>query len=365
MSHIEHPIRKPPESLRAEAGPASPTQRMQERRLRVGEHVLNCAVGPENGPPLVLLHGVTRCWRDFVPLFPDLIERWQVFAPDHRGHGKSDRSAPHYRVADFATDAVALIEQHLPGPVVLLGHSLGALVAALVAAELPGRVRALILEDPPGSTLAGGIRQSRFHLQFANTERLLATARDAESLTRELAEMEVQRPSDRAVVRFRELRDLAAIRFGAECLLQLDPAVLTTLGQGRWFEGLDWFGSLAKIECPTLLLRADLACGGMLSDVEAARITSLIPRCSRLDLPGIGHAIHSTQPDKMLSLLTDWLESTGIESSSSSSSSSNYQPGSRTRTRTRTRRKQRSGSGHKLPRNSLESNPRPSTSPHP
>lgn len=271
------------------------------------DHFLNCAVGPENGPPLVLFHGVTRCWQDFAPLLPSLIERWQVFAPDHRGHGKSDRRPAPYRVVDFAADARALIERHVPGPAVLLGHSLGALVAALVAAELPRQVRALILEEPPASTLAEGIRQSRFQLQFTNTVRLLATAPDVERLTRELADMEVQRPSDGAIVRFSELRDLAAIRLGAECLVQMDPAVLTTLVQGRWLEGINWFDSLPKIKCPTLLLRADPLCGGMLEDSAAARITSLIPRCVRGDLPGIGHSIHSAQPDKLLALLTNFL----------------------------------------------------------
>lgn len=292
---------------------------MREQTLRLSGRTLNCAVGPKTGPPLVLLHGVMRCWRDFDPLLPTLIERWHVFAPDHRGHGKSGRGAASYRVADFAADAVALIDEHVPGPAVLVGHSLGAMVAAVAAVERPDLVRALILEDPPGSTLADGMRQSRFHLQFTNTERLLATARDAESLTRDLANMEVQRPSDGSVVRFGELRDERTLRFSAECLMQLDPAVLSTLTAGRWLEGLDWFGLLQKIECPVLLLRADPACGGMLNEDEAARIPRLIPCCARVDLPGIGHSIHSSQPDKMLTLITnffatDQLHTTGTQS---------------------------------------------------
>ena len=171
-------------------------------------------------------------------------------------------------------------------------------------------------DDPPGTTLAGGIRQSRYHLQFSNTERLLAMAPDADTLTRELANMEVQRPSDGAGVRFSELRELSVIRFGAECLLHMDPAVLAPLVQGRWLEGLDWFGALSKIECPTLLLRADPACGGMLYESEAARITSLVPRCARVDLPGVGHSIHSSQPDRMLALLTNFLETNELPSAS-------------------------------------------------
>lgn len=281
---------------------------MKERTLQLGDCALNCAVGPENRPPLVLFHGVTRCWRDFEPLLPALTKQWQVFAVDHRGHGHSSRAPDHYRIVDFVADAVAFLDAHVPKPAVVMGHSLGAMVAAMVAAERPRLVRAVILEDPPGTTLAEGIRESRFHLQFANTERLLATAHDVANLTRELASMEVQRPSDGAVVRFGELRDLSAIRFGATCLLQMDPAVLKTLVQGRWLEGLDWFGALSKIECPALLLRADPACGGMLSEAEAARITSLIPRCARVDLPGVSHSIHSTQPDRMLALVTNFLE---------------------------------------------------------
>jgi pimeloyl-ACP methyl ester carboxylesterase len=203
---------------------------------------------------------------------------------------------------------MALVERHVAAPAVLTGHSLGALVAALVAAQLPGNVRALILEDPPGSTLADGLAQSRFHLQFTNTERLLSERKDLGALTAELALMPVQRPIDGALVPFSEVRDLEAIQFGAECLLQMDPAVLKTLVQGRWLDGLDWFAALPKIACPTLVLRADPAQGGMLKEAEASRITSLIPHCTRVDLPGVAHSIHSSEPKQMLALVTDFLE---------------------------------------------------------
>jgi len=281
---------------------------MQEHSLRIGERTLNYAVGPENGLPLVLLHGVTRCWRDWNPLLDALAERWQVFALDHRGHGRSDRAAPHYRVIDFANDAVEFLDAYVPRPAVVMGHSLGAMVAARVAAERPRGLRALILEDPPGTTLAEGISRSRFHLQFSNMVPLLAGSPDLETLARDLSRMEVRHPRDGTVVRFGELRDPAAIRFGAECLLQMDPEVLTPLVQGRWLEDLDWFGALPKIECPGLLLRADPDCGGMLSEAEATRITSLFTRCERIDLPGVPHAIHSTRPENMLALVNGFLE---------------------------------------------------------
>ena len=281
---------------------------MQEHTFRIGERTLNYAVGPENGPPLVLFHGVTRCWRDWNPLLEALTERWQVLALDHRGHGRSDRAAPRYRVIDFASDAVEFLDACIPKPAVVIGHSLGAMVAALVAAERPRGVHALILEDPPGTTLAEGIGRSLFHLQFSNMVPLLAGTPDLETLVRDLSRMEVRHPRDGTVVRFGELRDPAAIRFGAECLLQMDPEVIGPLVQGRWLEDLDWFGALPKIECPGLLLRADPACGGMLNEAEANRITSLLPNCKRIDFPGVPHAIHSNRPEKMLALVTGFLE---------------------------------------------------------
>jgi pimeloyl-ACP methyl ester carboxylesterase len=61
-----------------------------EQSFDCGQLQLNAAGGPRNGPPLILLHGVTRCWQDWRPVLPELMTRWQVFALDYRGHGGSE-----------------------------------------------------------------------------------------------------------------------------------------------------------------------------------------------------------------------------------------------------------------------------------
>lgn len=284
--------------------------------MRLAEGHLNCALGSGHGPPAVLFHGVTRCWRDWEPLLSELHATglaWQVWAVEHRGHGRSSRGGSAYRVADYVADALALFDRHLSGgePAVLIGHSLGAMVAAMVAAERPERVRALVLEDPPGTTLGPRFAASRFHLQFTNTRRLLAdpaVVGNVDSLAASLAAMPVQRPTDGVIVPFRELRDAAALRFSAECLRQLDPAVLDALTSGRWLEGMDWFAALPRVACPALLLRADPASGGMLGEEEAARIVTLIRRCTREDWPGVGHSIHSREPARMLDIIRRFLK---------------------------------------------------------
>lgn len=299
------PIDTAPPALQPE-----PPARLGEERFQVGDLSLNASLGPANGPPLLLIHGVTRCWQDWSVLLPQLTQRWRVIALDLRGHGASERSnLGEYLIRDFAADAVRFLELLGGEPVVVFGHSLGAMVAAVVAAHAPGRVRALVLEDPPGTTLAERVRESPFHLQFAGIQRLLATPRSVDDLTRALADLPVRRPGDGAVVKFSELRDPAALRFSAECLLKMDPSVLEPLLAGRWLDGLDWFAELPRIACPTLLLRADPALGGMLSAVEAERVAACIPVCRRVDLPGIGHNIHSTQPQRTLELVNSFLNS--------------------------------------------------------
>jgi len=285
---------------------------LRERLFDCGQLQLNAAVGPRNGPPLVLLHGVTRCWQDWQPVLPELMTRWEVFALDHRGHGGSGRAPGAYRVADFAGDALAFVQAYVGERAVLWGHSLGAMTAAVVAAQAPERFGALVLEDPPGTLLAGGFVQSRYRLQFTGIRRLLDEHLDAPALTERLAALPVQHPLDGRTVEFREIRDEAALRFSAECLVKMDPAVLDPLIARRWLDGLDWFGGLARIACPTLLLRADPDCGGMLSMAEAARIAELIPRRRRLERPGLGHNLHATDPRATLALVGDFLTSVSL-----------------------------------------------------
>ena len=119
---------------------------------------LNCARGPAHGPPVLFLHGVLRCWQDFLPLIPSLSLRWQVHALDFRGHGRSAPRTFHYRVRDYVEDAEAFLLHACPAPAVVCGHSLGAMVAlAAAAGPAADRCRALLLEDPPFGTPEGDV----------------------------------------------------------------------------------------------------------------------------------------------------------------------------------------------------------------
>lgn len=269
---------------------------------------LNVATSPASGSPLVLLHGVTRKWQDFVSLLPGLTLRWRVHALDFRGHGKSGRAPGAYRVADYVADAAALLRD-LDEPAVVYGHSLGAMVAAAVAGVEPKLVRAVVMEDPPFDTMGARIGRTPYVAQFAGTrDALAASGGKLDTLATLLADIRLPRP-DGTFVRMGETRDAVALRFLARCLLDIDPALLDPIIEGRWLDGYACDDVLRGVTCPALLIQADPSAAGMLIDADAARAIELMPRGLLVLVPNVGHQIHSAQPDAVLRLTSGFLES--------------------------------------------------------
>ena len=101
----------------------------------------------EGEPALVLVHGVA-CHRAFMEPQAEFLRRsHRVIAVDLRGHGKSDAPRQRYTIAALAEDVGWMCERLDLAPVVVVGHSLGGLVALELAAARPDLVRAAVLID--------------------------------------------------------------------------------------------------------------------------------------------------------------------------------------------------------------------------
>jgi pimeloyl-ACP methyl ester carboxylesterase len=87
-----------------------------------------------------------------------------AIALDLRGHGDSDRAAD-YRLETLAGDAARLVEKLGLGPVDVLGHSIGATVAWILAVERHDLVRRLIIED---QRPAGDARHESYWRKWAH-----------------------------------------------------------------------------------------------------------------------------------------------------------------------------------------------------
>jgi pimeloyl-ACP methyl ester carboxylesterase len=98
-----------------------------------------------SGEPLVLLHGGAVDGRFFEGTIGPLTERFHVFVPDLRGHGHTPDAEGPFSYEAFATDTIAFLESAVGGPAHLVGHSIGAGVALLVALRRPDLVARLVL----------------------------------------------------------------------------------------------------------------------------------------------------------------------------------------------------------------------------
>lgn len=259
----------------------------------------------DDAPPLLCLHGVTRGWQSYLPLIPTLALRWQVFATDHRGHGQSGR-AERYLTNDYVADAVQFLREVIQRPTVIYGHSLGAMVAAAVAAEAPELVRAIILEDPPFHTMGERIESYVMYPYFVALEKLASNGMSLSQLVTTLGAIEINTANGKTALR--DVRDASALRFTAKCLQQLDPAVMTPIARGEWLQGYDVANVATRINCPTLVMQADASVGGMLTDEDADLLEQTIADVTRVKVNGIGHQIHTAAPDVALRIVLGFLE---------------------------------------------------------
>ena len=273
-----------------------------------GEGRVRVSSGPANGPPLLLLHGLSRGGRDFGTFTPAVAAKWQIHAIDFRGHGRSARVPGKYHVIDYVRDAVAVVRTLATEPVVVFGHSLGALVASAVAAAEPEGVRAVVLEDPPGSSLIARFQQTPHFAQFRAQRGLTGSTRPVSEIARELAAIDLPQP-DGGTVKMGDVRDATALRFLARCLRDLDPGVYDPVLAGDWLKGYDEDAIWKGVQCPALLLRGEQKRGGWLPADDADRLAHTIPDCTRIDVPGVGHLLHWLAPVETARHVVGFLES--------------------------------------------------------
>src|SRR5512145_3188511 len=109
--------------------------------------------GPEDGRPVLLIHGNCSSgafWAPFVRRLPD---GWRVAAPDLRGYGDTQPAPVDATrgLCDFADDVAGLLDGGLFSSAarpLVAAHSMGAGVAMHLLIAHPGRVAGLLLESP-------------------------------------------------------------------------------------------------------------------------------------------------------------------------------------------------------------------------
>ncbi len=239
-----------------------------------------------NGLPVILLHGLTgngSCW---TALARALEGEYDVVMPDARGHGESSAPDAGYRYEDHAKDAAGLIGALRLPPPVLIGHSMGGLVAAVVAGGNQDLLRGLILEDP--TFLSPEAQREVRDSDVVDQHRRFLKM----SLDQVMADGRARHPD-----RSPELIELIARARLQTSLHAFD--VLTPPNP-------DYRQLVSSIDIPTLLVISEY---GVVSTEAAAELQCVNPKVRVEKISKTGHAIHYDQPERFAAVVKSFLGS--------------------------------------------------------
>jgi len=124
--------------------------------LQAGSHTLyvHC-LGETSRPAIVFENGLGVVAEEWTWVQAALADRYRVCAYDRAGTGRSPAADGPVDAVTASTDLAALLDAlHIEGPVVLAGHSYGALILRVFAARHPDRVRGLVLVDSSHEDMA-------------------------------------------------------------------------------------------------------------------------------------------------------------------------------------------------------------------
>jgi len=123
----------------------------------IDQHVY--VAGPDDGAPVLLVHGNCSSAVFWLPLLRHVPPDLRIVAPDLRGYGETEPAGVDARrgLRDFADDLAPLLDL-FDGPPVVVGHSMGGGIAMQLAVDQPGRLAALLLEAPLSPYGFGGTR---------------------------------------------------------------------------------------------------------------------------------------------------------------------------------------------------------------
>ncbi len=237
-------------------------------------------------PPLILLHGLTAnglCW---TAVAHELEGEYDAIMPDLRGHGKSSAPEHGYRYEDHANDVVGLIKGLGISAPILIGHSMGGLVAAVVASHDPALIRGLILADP---TFISSRRQREVRDSDVADQHRRVLNSSLEEVVRDLRMKHAH-------------RDSATVERIAKARLETRMSAFDVLTPPN----PEYRQLLRSIDVPGLLVIAD---AGVVSADVASELQLVNPKLQVAQIEDAGHGIFYDQPDRFSAVVKSFLHS--------------------------------------------------------
>jgi pimeloyl-ACP methyl ester carboxylesterase len=272
------------------------TLQPRDEFLNVNElrlHYLDWGAGDR--PAVVCVHGYTGSAQAFNALARRVCNRFHVIAPDVRGHGESAWSAMGaYQYTDQVGDLAQLVDRLGLDRFVLIGTSMGGIIAMAYAAQFPNRLRGLVINDIGPDVEAG---TQRITGMVGGRPEDFASLEDAMEYRRQISPITAARPlEDQRELALGVLRPRQDGRWG----WKLDPAYIQQrIARGAPPRPALW-PALANLLCPTLVVWGTDS--DVLSEAQAKRMVEVLPKGELVAVPGIGHAPTLVEPPILAAL---------------------------------------------------------------
>ncbi|MFD4671223.1 alpha/beta fold hydrolase [Lentzea sp. NPDC058450] len=278
--------------------------------------------GPEDGPRVVLVHGLGGSHLNWVLLAPLLAQRARVTAVDLAGHGLTNPEGRETTVQANTRLLGRFLREVVREPVILVGNSMGGLISLFQTAYDPELVRGLVLVDPalpmvlgtrPDPTMLGTffmysvpglgerfLAKSKTVPARRQVERLLElVCVDPSGIPEELKQASEHLIGERAKVEGLDKAFLAAAR----------SVVFTSSKRGAYY------AAMAKVRVPVFLMSGDK---DRLVNVAAARyVARRYPHWRYDEFANIGHVPQMEIPEVVSERVLAWMDANRLSTSAS------------------------------------------------
>lgn len=254
--------------------------------------------GPNDKPPVLCLHGLTRNSRDFAPLAETLAGDWRVIVPEMRGRGNSEyaKDTSTYTPPTYIKDVEALLAELGIEKFVAIGTSMGGLMTMLMAAKDASRIVAAVLNDigpeidPTGlAHIAGYVGQGRSFDTWMHAANSLRETHGASF-------------PDYSIDTWLEMaKRTMVLGQNGRLVLDYDMGIADPFKSANDAPQPDlWPAFKALSDTPTLLVRGELS--NLLTEQTQSRMARVHGNLRTVTVPRVGHAPMLDEPESLAAI---------------------------------------------------------------
>jgi len=245
-----------------------------------------------SGQPVIILHGVFGISDNWVSIGRKIAEKFSVYIPDQRNHGKSPHSAT-FNYFAMSDDLLEFIRTHELEKPILIGHSMGGKVAMTFTLEHPEMVEKLVVVDISPRKYPGR------NVHFEMIEAMMAVDLDKVE-TREQVEDQLKSSIPSTRIRLFVMKNLyRKTRHTFDWRLNL-PAISANMD--FIFEGVQ---STDTYTGPVLFVKGGKS--DYIQEEDYPLINKMFPNVEIETIEGASHWVHAEAPDELCALFSRFL----------------------------------------------------------